>query len=59
MGGLKSLFTKLIPIVFLICFICLGITHTFATANVNNLTYMSQETYNIGTEENPEQFTYY
>lgn len=54
MGGLYRLFTKILPIMMLICFISFGILNTFQTEGQANLTYLTQETYNIGTEENPE-----
>lgn len=59
MGGLGRLFTKIIPIITLVCFLCLGITITFANLNQPNLTYLTTETINVGTEENPNNITYY
>lgn len=63
MGGMKSLFTKLIPIVMLVCFLCLGITHTFgrfdAETGQSDITYLSKETIETGTQDHPYELTYY
>lgn len=54
MDGFKRLVFKLTPIIMLICFICIGITHTFSRENdTQSLTYLTNETITIndnGTE---------
>lgn len=68
MGGLWSVFKKVVPIITLVCFICLGITHTFQQVGADNITYLSTETYDKETwekienptpQEQQEGFTYY
>jgi len=57
MGGLSRLFSRLIPIITLVCFICLGITTAFNPINKNNnLTYLTKETIQLN---NNEELTYY
>ena len=58
-GGLGNFFKKIIPIIMLVCFVSLGITKSFEALGIENLTYLSQETINVGTEENPQNFEYY
>ena len=59
MGGLGRLFSRIIPIIMLVCFVCLGITHTFNQIGAENHTYLTNETINVGTQENPNNITYY
>lgn len=44
MGGLGNLFKRILPIIMIICFICLGITHIFKPTPNRQLTYLTQET---------------
>lgn len=59
MGGLTRLFMRILPIITLICFICFGITYTFESADIHDITYLSTETINVGTQENPNNITLY
>ena len=59
MGGLYRLFLKITPIMLLICCICFGISHTFQKEGQLDITYLTTETINIGTEEEPENKTIY
>ena len=68
MNGIWNLLKRVIPIITLICFICLGITHTFSLITDENITYMSKVYYNTETWqviENPTEeqketaYTYY
>lgn len=59
MGGLYKVFTKILPIMMLICFISFGILHTFSQVGQGNPTFLSTETINIGTEEEPDNKTLY
>ena len=57
MGGLKSLFFKLIPLVTLICCVCLGISHAFQTQQTGNITYLTAETITINNNNTPQDTT--
>ena len=59
MGGLGKLFTRIIPIIMLVCFVCFGITHAFNEVGIENKTYLSSQTINVGTQENPQTIKYY
>lgn len=64
-GGLGNLFKKIIPIIMLVCFICLGITHTFGRfqatetngVSESNISYISKVDAN--SETNPNAMSYY
>ena len=51
MDGLKNLFLKLTPIIFLICCICYGILHTFSSNEESNITYLHTQYVNTETYE--------
>lgn len=58
MSGLERLLFRITPIFMLICFICLGITHTFQTAGAENITYLSETYYdktNFQPIDNPTE----
>lgn len=60
MGGFQRLILRITPIIMLICFICLGITHTFQQVGTQNITYLSYETItldNNNTEETTDDIT--
>ena len=59
MGGLQRFFIRITPIIMLICCICFGITHAFSNSSEQNVTYLNQITENVGTQENPNNITYY
>lgn len=47
MGGLQRLFLRITPIIMLICFVCLGISHTFQQEGQPNITYLTAENITI------------
>lgn len=53
MGGLQRLYFRILPIITLICFICFGVTHIFDRNETKHITYLTHETINTGTAENP------
>lgn len=58
MGGLERILMRITPIFMLICFICLGITHTFQADYNQQITYMSEVYYdktNFHPIDNPTQ----
>lgn len=55
MGGLQRLFLRITPIIMLICFVCLGITHTFQQEGQPNITYLTTET--IAIDDNNTETT--
>lgn len=43
MSGLQRLFLRITPIIMLICFVCLGISHAFQQEGQPNITYLTTE----------------
>ena len=57
MGGLQRLFLRITPIIMLICFVCLGITHTFQQEGQPNITYLTSEVITIDDNNTPNNTT--
>lgn len=53
-GGLGRLFSRIIPLITLVCCLCYGIIHIFDKDNNHNLTYLTASYYNTETYEKIE-----